>query len=242
MTRLSLVLSLGVLLTGCVGGGMRIPGPTRHIGEVPLIERLPVSEGAVHEAVAELAPVVEEARPVPKPSRKQQRGAEEIAETAAHLVGQRTLKVGAEKFRSDCSGFVAAAYAGGGIDIGGSSADLYERAKAAGVLHRRRTPSVGDLAFFDQTYDRNRNGRRDDPLSHVAVVESIADDGTIVMVHYGSKGVARITMDLREPDVHVDDDGVLRNSIIRGDRKGKTLSGELFRAFGSLWQVDEDRG
>ncbi len=163
-----------------------------------------------------------------------------LARAAARFVGKQNLRVHGEKYREDCSGFVAAVYAQTGRELSGSSADLYARAKEAGVLHKRKTPAVGDLAFFDDTYDRNRNGRRDDPLSHVAVVEAIADDGTIVMVHYGSKGVARITMDLRHPNVHIDDDGILRNSYLRSGGKGDRTAGALFRSFGSLWKVDDN--
>ena len=42
--------------------------------------------------------------------------------------------------------------------------------------------------LFRDTYDRNRNRRRDDDLTHVAIVESVASDGTITLVHKGGEG------------------------------------------------------
>ena len=55
---------------------------------------------------------------------------------------------------------------------------MHERARAAGVLHHRRVPEVGDVAFFDDTYDRNGNGRRDagEPVL-VQAAEPWTDDG-----------------------------------------------------------------
>lgn len=206
---------------------MRIPGPTRGMGAVPIVEHF-------------------EPEPAQSGRAARRRGrtdpdAERIARTASRLVGHARLQVGGEQFRADCSGFIDAVYTSAGQALGGSTADLFEQAREAGVLHHRKTPEVGDLAFFDDTYDRNRNGRRDDPLSHIAVVEAIAADGTVVLVHYGSKGVARLSMDLRQPDVHRGEDGVLRNSILRADGKDPRLTGELFRAWGSLWKRGGDQ-
>lgn len=230
-TRALILLLLG--LTACAPR-MRIPGPVHAMGQRPLVDE------DVEAAVRIAAGIVEGEVHASSTSRRRGRpgsDAEAIAAAARRMVGKQRLVVGGESYRADCSGFVAAAYAAGGHDIGGSSADMWERARDAGVLHRRKSPEVGDLAFFDDTYDKNRNGRRDDPLTHVAVVEAIADDGTIVLVHYGSKGVARITMDLRQPDVHIDEQGILRNSYVRAAGKGKRLAGELFRDFGSLWKL-----
>ena len=42
------------------------------------------------------------------------------------------------------------------------------------MVHHRKVPRPGDLAFFDDTYDANHDGRTNDPLTHVAVVLSVA--------------------------------------------------------------------
>lgn len=231
----SLLLS-AALLAGCSHKRVRLPGPVGHLArDEAEADGSPImtSEAARAEAIAGLTDD-------PGTGHRRRHSSKEgvdIARQAAKLVGKRSVVVKGESFRRDCSGFVAAAYAGGGFELGGSSKDLYERSKAAGVLHKKKTPEIGDLAFFDNTYDRNKNGRRDDDLTHVAVVEAVADDGTIIMVHYGSKGVARISMDLRDVHSYYDEDGVLRNSILRSGGKGDKLTGELFVAWGSLWKV-----
>ena len=215
---------------------MRIPGPVDHLARPPAEGE----QATGWNAEARAAAIAGMEQPASHGGRRR-RGSpdgEAIARQAGRLIGDRNLVVRGERYREDCSGFVAAVYGGAGRYLTGSSEDMHERARAAGVLHHRRVPEVGDVAFFDDTYDRNGNGRRDDPLSHVAVVEAVADDGTVVLVHYGSKGVARITMDLRDPHTHYDQAGVLRNSILRTEGKGERLTGELFKAWGSLWKVD----
>jgi hypothetical protein len=106
----------------------------------------------------------------------------------------------------------------------------------------------GEVVFFDNTYDRNHNRRRDDDLSHIAIVERVLPDGTMTLVHLGSDGVVRIAMNLKHPDVRVNDAGEVINSYIRPSRDAKTgpvLTGELFRGFAPLYdlpQGDDDTG
>ena len=138
-------------------------------------------------------------------------------------------------YRNDCSGFAIAAHVENGIDLSGSTRHIWERAKEEDRIHHRR-PAPGDLAFFDNTYDRNRNGRRDDELSHIAVVLEVRDDGNILLAHAGtSKGRSLLHMNTEKPSV-VTSDGVRYNDYLRGRRKGesrdqKFLSGELFRGY-----------
>lgn len=119
---------------------------------------------------------------------------------------------------------------------------MYDLARREGLLHKRKLPSPGDIAFFDDTYDRNHNRRRDDDLTHVAIVESVDSDGTITLVHKGGRGVMRIEMNLRRPGERRDADGRELNDHLRATSDkdgGPTLSGELWRAFGSLWALDD---
>ncbi len=167
----------------------------------------------------------------------------QVAEQARDLLGAAALVVDGETHRYDCSGLVDAAYAGAGVDLHGlDSRGLFELARAERVLHRRRRPAPGDVAFFDNTHDRNGNRRLDDRLTHVAVVERVEDDGTIVLVHKGGSGVTRIVMNLRHRRLRADDGGKELNSTLRGKtrrdrRRTRYLSGELWRAFASLWRV-----
>ncbi|MDP2316079.1 MAG: CHAP domain-containing protein [Pseudomonadota bacterium] len=215
-------------LLGCAPSFHQVPGPLAGLGGEPSSEWvLPRSE-----------------RPSrPRPDAPAERPAPvAIAEAAAGFVGQRSLLVDGEPYRQDCSGLVEAALASAGCAFRGSSAMLFEEAKAQRVLHRRRMPSPGDIAFFDDTYDRNGNGRRDDPLSHVAVVEAVDRDGTITLVHFGSKGVARVTMNLRHPEERTSPDGKELNDYLRAHHRGdpprtRYLAGELWVAFASYWEA-----
>jgi peptidoglycan DL-endopeptidase CwlO len=235
--------TLALLLTGCAHrGGMGFPGPLRGMGTDPVPYAEPGESGGQD------APVVADAAPrddPPPPVRRRRRGGDargrEVARTAASLIDHRRLLVRGESYRYDCSGLVEAAHAGARIDLRGSSKDLYDQARSEGLLHKRKIPSPGDIAFFDDTYDRNHNRRRDDDLTHVAVVESVAADGTITLVHKGGRGVTRIEMNLRRPGDRRDADGRELNDYLRSSKDkdgGPTLSGELWRAFGSLWAVD----
>jgi hypothetical protein len=159
-----------------------------------------------------------------------------IAQAAAGFVGERSLEVRGQAYRFDCSGLVEASLASARCPHRGSSAMLWEEAVKLGVDHRRPTPAVGDVAFFDDTYDRNRNGRVDDPLSHTAIVESVASDGTITLVHVGSAGVVRFRMNLRRPHDATDERGHALNDALRvrrgGDPAGaRYLAGELWVGF-----------
>lgn len=166
-----------------------------------------------------------------------------VAAAAAGFVGDRSLVVRGETYRYDCSGLVEASLAAAGIPAEGSSAMLFEAARDAGVLHRRRLPSPGDIAFFDDTYDRDGNGRLDDALSHSAVVEAVDPDGTITLVHVGSRGVVRFHMNLRHPEEGEGPQGQPWNDPLRAKKAGdprrtRYLAGELWAGFGSFWRLD----
>jgi len=168
--------------------------------------------------------------------------ARRIAAAAEGFLGDARLMVAGEAYRYDCSGLVEASLAKAGLSHQGSSAMLHDAARDAGVLHRRRVPAVGDVAFFDDTYDRDGNGALDDVLTHSAVVVSVSDDGTIGMVHVGSAGVTRLTMNLRHPHDRSGPEGQVWNDYLRAktrrDALGtRYLAGELWVAFASFWSA-----
>ena len=225
-----------VTLVGCAHGGLRYPGPVRHLGKAP--------DQGYAERTAPVEPAAEPVEEAPPRrvarERGDRRGGEAVAEAAGQLVGKRTMTGGGETHRFDCSGMVEAAYARAGWDYNGGSKDLYALAESEGLLHRKKRPYPGDIVFWDNTYDRNRNGRRDDLLTHVGVVEAVLDDDTIRVVHLGSKGVVRIAMNLHHPGERYNERGEIINSYVRAsrDRKsGGVLAGELFRGFASLWRL-----
>lgn len=213
-------------LLGCAAH-LRPPGPLGGLGGAP---PPPV---AVAEAPA-------------RPAKGGDPAATTVA-TACSFLGERRIEVRGETFRFDCSGLVEASLAGAGLRFRGSSAMLFEAAREHGVLHRRRLPQPGDVAFFDDTYDRNGNGRLDDPLSHTAVVEAVAPDGTVTLIHVGSAGVVRFKMNLRHAEDRTGPDGAVVNDYLRARRasdppRTRYLSSELWVGFASFWRLAERGG
>ncbi|OJT26743.1 hypothetical protein BO221_01575 [Archangium sp. Cb G35] len=171
------------------------------------------------------------------------RAAALIVERAVQLVGVKQLGRVDRSVPDDCSGLVRLAYMKGGIDLvnhgflNGENAvsAIYRRAKDRGALHQRR-PRPGDLVFFQETYDRNRDGKRNDGMTHIAVVETVELDGTVTFIHRGSKGIARSRMNLLFPRTHrAGQSGLVLNDFLRAAAKGQRawLTGELFVGFAS---------
>ncbi|WP_342376348.1 C40 family peptidase [Myxococcus stipitatus] len=166
-----------------------------------------------------------------------------IVSRSSQLVGERNLARLSRGMPNDCSGFVRLAYLSAGIDLvahgflAGENAvsAIFRRATAGGRIHHN-APRPGDLVFFRETYDRNRDGRRNDGMTHVGVVEGMASDGTVTFIHRGSKGVARSRMNLAHPEKHqLAQGGPVVNDFLRPATKRSRayLTGELFVAFAS---------
>lgn len=140
-----------------------------------------------------------------------------------------------QRYQDDCSGFVIAVWRSAGLSLrlhpARSRSESLQRAS-----RKVARPRPGDLAFFDHTYDRNRDGRANDPFTHVALVEAV-DGERVTMLHRGSKGVERIRMDLARPSDAGTNDPVRR--LRRGeDRATRVLAGELFAGFGAVPGAD----
>lgn len=155
-----------------------------------------------------------------------------LSARAASLVGVPLKRV-APWLPDDCTGLARAVYEPAGVDLmtDGVPGDngvtaIHRVARRVGALHRG-TPAPGDLVFFRETYDRNRDGLRNDGLTHVAVVESVSADGVVVFVHRGAKGVERSRMKVSEPSSREGND-VLR---VASKKEPAKLAGELFVDF-----------
>lgn len=206
------LLALLALLAGCAPKVVPVPGPLGALGRIPP----PTAR------IVERSPVGAE-------------GSDRIADAARHYLDHPT-----RGFRDDCSGFVMAVLERAGTPLSGNTASIYTWAQEHGTIHHRKRPAPGDLVFFDDTYDRNHNGRTDDPLSHIAVVLEVAPDGTILMAHDGtSRGRTTLRMNLENPHERTAGDGEVVNDWLRAlrdsDPKGMDyLAGELWRAFATV--------
>jgi cell wall-associated NlpC family hydrolase len=165
-----------------------------------------------------------------------------LADAALSLVGSQEIVVGGQSFPKDCSGFVRAVYASRGIDVyrtrrihrsDNGVRIIHKFSGDRDGLHRRVFPQIGDLVFFDRTWDRNGNGRDvDDQLTHVGIVEHVDDDGTVHFVHRITGGIVRQRMNLLYPGKHASKGKVLNDWLKRGGRD--RLAGKLFAGFGTV--------
>ncbi len=163
-----------------------------------------------------------------------------IARVAGQEVGKGPIVVAGKRFRMDCSGVASGIYEKAGVALGAPAGGfdvraLYALTEKSGSL-RRNDPLPGDLVFFDDTWDANGNGLRDDPLSHVAIVERVDDDGTVLLVHRVGRAIVRARMNLAQPHTRHDAQGHTLNHYLR-TAQGATpprTTAELFVAYGSL--------
>ena len=139
--------------------------------------------------------------------------------------------------------YVMAIYQVNGVDLTQASAkkvmptiaELYQYAFEKKLGYQSTTPAIGDLAFFHNTFDRNRDGRWNDWHTLVGVVESIDANQTITILLYRTDRIERISMNLKYPELDKNKKGKLLNSQLRpneGAQRG--TSSKLFAGFANL--------
>ncbi len=178
-----------------------------------------------------------------------------LVEGAYAVLGRDRLVVRGRRFRLDCTGVVLAVYWYAGIDLsremnrysGNGVARLYRALGARELLYDTDRPAPGDLIFWDNTYDRNRDGRWNDPLTHAAVVVHSDPDGMVEYVHANyRRGIVIERMNLLEPDTwrrRVGGRLQVINSPMRMRERGRPhppqwLASHLYRSFGMAWRLD----
>ncbi len=179
-----------------------------------------------------------------------------VFDQAFGLLGMKpdsTVYIKGKKFTLDCIGTVAAIFYGAGIDIMADAskfyapgdngvAMFYKSLKNKNGVYKTKYPKPGDVIFWDNTWDRNSNGRfGDDPLTHVGLVTKVEDDGTIHYIHDNYiYGIVVEQMNLYRPKEVRDENGKVINSALymnSSESKNMThpwLSGDLFREFGGV--------
>lgn len=164
-----------------------------------------------------------------------------LFESAIWAEKAETLQVEDRSFSMDCSGLIYAVSYKSGLDIqkliqnypgnGVKRIFLLLEENQAIVLD---SPQVGDLIFWDNSYDKNGNGKRDDPLTHIGMVTDVNEDGLIHFIHYHYRlGVVSAVMDLSDPG-NVERNSPMRARGASSPQEDGWTSGHLFRAFGRL--------
>jgi hypothetical protein len=163
------------------------------------------------------------------------------------LLGARLIESNGRRVAYDCAGVTRAIFLEHGIDLYASSTTdrrangvrlIYNHLRQHGRIHQGPAVQPGDLVFFDNTWDFNGDGKLNDPLTHVGVVERVESDGTVVFISRVAEAIQRYRMNLALPHIHKTADGRTVNDYIR--RKQPTdpeemghLAGELFTFYGT---------
>jgi peptidoglycan DL-endopeptidase CwlO len=180
----------------------------------------PLAGAASEPGAAPLEPAPDEGPAAPRDDRTELR--QRILAAARRLLGHHP--------HLDCSGYVLAAFRGAGLRVvlpphGSRSQALLAAGGSVG------SPQPGDLALFHDTYDRNRNGKVDDGITHVALVEAV-DGDQVTLLHRGRR-VERLRMNLASPSDRTLNDQV-RYRRRRDPAQVRTLTGELFTTYAAL--------
>lgn len=180
-----------------------------------------------------------------------------ILDQAYELIGKKqneTVIVNNREFKLDCIGTVSAIFYSADIDIqkhfykyqGNGVARFFYTLKDKQTLFKGKAPEIGDVIFWDNTWDSNNDGViGNDPLTHAAVVVDIEEDGTIYYIHQNYIfGIIVEKMNLLHPTIYKDDKGKELNSPMYINSSLKKhpehwLSGELFKHFGGVLKIKE---
>jgi hypothetical protein len=171
---------------------------------------------------------------------------------ARGAVGVENPEIGGKPAPRDCALFIGAVFAAGGVDLFADARDtdggvraVYRYVQRRGRLRPRRPPAAGDLVFFDNSYDRNGDGRANDRLTHMGLVDEVRPDGTVLVIHSTNHGIVREPMNLRRPHDVTNGSGERINAFLRRKRPREParlahrhLMSELFAGFGSVLAVE----
>lgn len=224
---------LGVAGSGCVTGA-----PVG--GRALLAERYqPFARGS---AVGVPSPAPAEAPLVIRPGARQ-----DVVSEAQRLLGQRRIEVQGKRYGDDCTGLVRALFEPVGVNLLGAAEPgdngvtaMWRFAGRHGRVFHGGRPLPGDLVFFRDTYDLNRDGSVNDGLTHVGVVEDVEADGTVVVIHRVARGVVRYRMNLTAPTQARASDGRKLNDWLRTGAPGgrPRLTAELFAGYATVLPVE----
>ena len=139
--------------------------------------------------------------------------------------------------------YAMAIYQVNGVDLTQASpkktmptiAELYQYAFDKKLVYQSTTPAIGDLVFFHNTFDRNRDGRWNDWHTLIGVVEGIDSNQTISILLYRTDRIERISMNLKYPELEKNKKGQILNSQLRSNEGAQRgISSKLFAGFANL--------
>ncbi len=162
---------------------------------------------------------------------------------ARATLGVSSPRLDGEKVPTDCSGYLHALYLRAGVDLFSEARPsdngvraIFRWIERHGRFHRGHVAEPGEVVFFDNSYDRNGDGRLNDRLTHAGLVEEVLPDGTLWIVHATNHGIVREPMNLFRPH----EAGSSLNAPLRRKSAGDGprtphLMAELFAGFGTVF-------
>ncbi len=171
----------------------------------------------------------------------------QVVADARGLVGKKAVVLDGRRHPDDCTGLIRAVYGRAGVDLlsearrkDNAVTAIWRHAQRHGRVYEGGRPLPGDLVFFRETYDLNRDGRRNDGLTHIGLVETVRPDGTVLIIHRVARGVVRYRMNLEHPRARVHPKtGEVVNDALRapGASGPARLTSELFAGYATLFDV-----
>lgn len=168
---------------------------------------------------------------------------ERLVDSARWARGRNRLEVDGRRFNLDCSGVVLALYYRAGLDLqsylgpysGGGVERLYALMDDHDLLYKQPALAPGDLLFWDNSYDRNNNGVRDDAFTHVGMVVKVDENHQIEYIHHNyRKGIVFARMNLLDPD-NLDKNSPMRARDAEVGHAPLWLSSHLLRQAGKAY-------
>lgn len=169
---------------------------------------------------------------------------------AYQLKRSRSYQFEDASFSYDCSGYIASILHRNGLLTkkyariqkvkGNGVSILYQFIEKNGsILDKDQFPKMGDIIFFSNTYDRNSDGKLNDTLSHIGIVESINNDGQVSFLHHINGRVRKSYLNSGFENQHRDSNKTILNSFLRRKRSGdpnntQYLAAQLVHSYGSL--------
>ncbi len=170
---------------------------------------------------------------------------QKLVESAHWAKGRTDVSCRGRRFAMDCSGVVSAIYWQAGIDLqscyprytGNGVARIYRWMEDEQLLYRPDRPVPGDVLFWDNSYDKNGNGRADDILTHIGMVVHVDDEGLVTYVHYDYlSGIIFARMFPPDPSDRSRNSG-MRIKSLGPAPGGKMTAGDLYRSAGQGWKL-----
>lgn len=182
-----------------------------------------------------------------KPLRLPKGARDKTVKAVRTLVGLERVDVEGKPWPNDCSGVVRNVFDRVGVDLltvakpeDNAVTAIYRFAQKYGRIYTSGRPVSGDLVFYRDTYDLNRDGRENDGLTHIGVVDKVDDDGTVHVIHRVHDGVRNYKMNLSYLNQSKSPEGRTVNDWLRlAGRIGKAqLTSELFMAYATVLPIE----